>query len=69
MAAPLPRPLTGRLVGRIYLERGQPVEILVQWNGRGPRNVMIRRADGTRTIRPFRGLRRRKEGVPHKPLE
>lgn len=23
----------------------------------GPRNVMIRRADGTMTIRPFRGLR------------
>ncbi|MFJ9033227.1 hypothetical protein ACIRQP_32880 [Streptomyces sp. NPDC102274] len=33
-----------------------------RWPGRppaaGPRNVAIRRADGSTTIRPFRGLRR-----------
>jgi acetyl esterase len=49
--------MTG-IVGRTYYERGQPVVVLVQWNGKGPRNVMIERADGTRTVRPFRGLRR-----------
>jgi hypothetical protein len=56
------------IVGKTYLERGQPVEVLVQWaltvmvNGKksgGPRNVLIRRADGTRVVRPFRGLRKR----------
>lgn len=73
------------IVGRTYLEKGQPVKVLVQWRkpppgmfcavhfswlcgmgqgecrpGRksGPRNVLIERADGTRTVRPFRGLRR-----------
>lgn len=47
------------IVGRVYLEKGEPVTILVQWGpGGGPRNVGILRADGTRTIRPFRGLRR-----------
>lgn len=47
-----------------------PVVVLQRW-GRvdpegnhiptpgAPRNVLIRRADGTTTIRPFRGLRRR----------
>jgi acetyl esterase len=49
--------MTG-VVGRTYYERGLPVVVLIQWNGKGPRNVMIERADGTRTIRPFRGLRR-----------
>jgi acetyl esterase len=47
------------IVGRTYLERGQPVVILVQWGrGGGPRNVLIRRADGSTTVRPFRGLRK-----------
>lgn len=47
------------IVGRTYLERGQPVVVTVQWGpGGGPRNVRIRRADGTHTVRPFRGLRR-----------
>jgi hypothetical protein len=47
------------LVGRTYLERGQPVTILVQWGkGGGPRNVLVERADGSRTVRPFRGLRK-----------
>jgi hypothetical protein len=43
---------------RVYYEHGQPVEVIAWWVGRGPRNVLIRRADGTRTVRPFRGLRR-----------
>jgi hypothetical protein len=44
---------------RIYYERGQPVEVITWWGpGGGPRNVLIERADGTRVVRPFRGLRR-----------
>jgi hypothetical protein len=42
-----------------YYERGRPVEVITWWTGAGPRNVLIRREDGTRTVRPFRGLRRR----------
>jgi hypothetical protein len=53
------------IVGRWYLEDGKPVQILIQWGLKskgesygGPRNVMIyRRADRTRVVRPFRGLR------------
>jgi len=44
---------------RTYYERGQPVQILRWWGaGGGPRNVLIERGDGTRVVRPFRGLRR-----------
>jgi hypothetical protein len=43
---------------RFYYERGQPVEVITWWAGRGPRNVLIERGDGTRVVRPFRGLRR-----------
>lgn len=51
--------MTGSLVGRTYYERGEPVRILIQWGpGNGPRNVKIRRADGTEVVRPFRGLRK-----------
>lgn len=58
--------MTG-IVGRRYLLHGRVVEVLVQWGLRskgesygGPRNVRIRFLDdGTETIRPFRGLRRR----------
>ena len=47
------------MVGRTYLERGRPVVVLARWGpGGGPRNVLIRREDGTMTVRPFRGLRR-----------
>jgi hypothetical protein len=50
------------VIGRTYLERGQPVTLLIRWGpGGGPRNVMIRRADGTLIVRPFRGLRRTRE--------
>lgn len=51
------------VVGRTYLERGKPVVVLIGWGpGGGPRNVCIQRADGTRVVRPFRGLRRPKTG-------
>jgi acetyl esterase len=46
------------MVGRVYFERGQPVTVLIRWNGKGPRNVLIQRQDGSRVVRPFRGLRR-----------
>lgn len=50
------------MIGRTYLERGHPVTVLIRWNGKGPRNVAIRRADGSIVVRPFRGLRKTKEG-------
>ncbi|MGH3923011.1 MAG: hypothetical protein ACRDTT_09120 [Pseudonocardiaceae bacterium] len=50
------------VVGRTYVERGRPVVVLTAWGpGAGPRNVRIRRQDGTVVVRrPFRGLRRPK---------
>jgi hypothetical protein len=66
-----PPPRQDHITGRTHFEvgrviratrpelEGQPVVVLVRWNGKGPRNVWIRRSDGTETIRPFRGLRRR----------
>lgn len=48
----------GGMLGRIYYERGLPVVILRRWNGKGPRNVLIRRGDGSKIVRPFRGLRK-----------
>jgi acetyl esterase len=49
----------GYLAGRMYLERGAPVVVVTSWGpGGGPRNVAIRRPDGTVVVRPFRGLRR-----------
>lgn len=55
---PTPAYGPGAMVGRRYLERGQEVEVLAQWRGRGPRNVLICRADGALVVRPARGLRR-----------
>jgi hypothetical protein len=54
------RPHTaGCLIGRTYYDAGQPVVIVTAWGpGGGPRNVRVRREDGTTTVRPFRGLRR-----------
>ena len=53
---------TNNVIGRIYYERLRsewvPVRVLVQWNGGGPRNVLIEREDGSCVVRPFRGLRR-----------
>lgn len=34
------------------------VTVLTRWKGKGPRNVLVRRADGQMVVRPFRGLRR-----------
>ena len=60
------------IVGRTYLERGTPVVVLIGWGpGGGPRNVAIRRPDGSVTIRPFRGLRKPRPAspAPTKPCE
>lgn len=51
-------PDRGACAGRLYLERGRPVLVERGWRGPGPRNVLLLRSDGTRTVRPFRGLRR-----------
>lgn len=52
------------MIGRTYLERGRPVVVLIRWGpGGGPRNVLIRREDGTEVVRPFRGLRRPPEDL------
>ena len=59
------------IAGRTYLERGEPVVVLVQWRvgsgPTGPRNVLIRRADGSEAIRPFRGLRSVTPEAPSAP--
>ena len=56
------------IVGRTYLERGNPVVVLVQWRtghgSRSVRNVLIRRASGDLVVRPFRGLRKQPEPNP-----
>jgi acetyl esterase len=53
---------------RTYLERGKTVVLLTRWGaGGGPRNVLILREDGTRVVRPFRGLRRAVEERPAAP--
>ena len=46
-----------QMIGRTYFERGIPVVVLIRWNGKGPRNVLIQRPDGKKVVRPFRGLR------------
>ena len=46
------------MIGRTYLEGGRPVTVLARWSGKGPRNVLVRREDGSHVVRPFRGLRR-----------
>lgn len=68
------------IVGRVYLEHGTPVTVIVQWRQQpkverlnlpglealkttSPRNVLIERADGTRVVRPFRGLRKPAPGA------
>jgi acetyl esterase len=51
------------MIGRTYLERGRPVTVLIRWSGKGLRNVLVLREDGTRVVRPFRGLRRIAETV------
>jgi len=46
------------MIGKTYLERGKPVVVLIRWNGKDPRNVLIQRHDGEKVVRPFRGLRK-----------
>jgi len=47
------------VIGRSYVENGRRVVVLMRWGeGSGPRNVLIEREDGSRVVRPFRGLRR-----------
>lgn len=46
------------MIGRVYLERGQPVTVRARWGkGGGPRNVLIERESGLLVVRSFRGLR------------
>jgi hypothetical protein len=55
--------MADRITGTTYLERGKPVTVLARRGpGGGPRNVLIERADGSKAVRPFRGLRRLREG-------
>lgn len=53
------------VIGRTYLERGQPVVVVLRgsWRTGAPRNVLVRRADGSLVVRPFRGLRRPPPGI------
>jgi hypothetical protein len=46
------------VIGRTYLDRGEPVVVVARWSGSGPRNVLVRGRDGRLVVRPFRGLRR-----------
>jgi acetyl esterase len=48
------------VIGDVYLLRGEPVMVLARadWRKGTPRNVLLLLADGTQTVRPFRGLRR-----------
>lgn len=62
------------MTDRTYLERGEPVVVLIRWatvpaaaagviwhrppRRNAPRNVLIERAHGTLVVRPFRGLRK-----------
>jgi hypothetical protein len=53
--------------GNSYLEHGRPVRVLVRWSGKKCRNVLIERTDGTRVVRPFRGLRKLPPETPQGP--
>ena len=57
------------MIGRTYLERGRPVVVVARADFRtgAPRNVLVRRADGTLVVRPFRGLRRAPEALGAAP--
>ncbi len=44
--------------GRVYLLNGEPVVLLCRSIGPGPRNALFLRPDGSKTCRPFRGVRR-----------
>lgn len=56
------------LVGRRYLLGAQVVTVEIGWGpGATVRNVGLRLADGTFTVRPFRGLRRIPAHLPANP--
>lgn len=55
------------MIGRTYFDHGRPGVVETRWavtakpapgQKHAPRNVLIRREDGTRVVRPFRGLRK-----------
>lgn len=58
------------IVGTTYLLAGVPVKVLARWRAAAPqavttgmtsvtpRNVLLELPDGSRTVRPFRGLRK-----------
>ena len=48
------------MIGRVYRLAGEHVMVLARADfiPGTPRNVLILRADGSMTVRPFRGLRR-----------
>lgn len=51
--------LEGGMVGKVYLEKGEPVTVLAQWRGKGcPRNVVVGDTRGDTKVRPSRGLKR-----------
>lgn len=57
------------MIGKTYLARNWnrqgpwfPVVVLARWNGKGKgkRNVLVQKEDGTKYVRPFWGLRKPK---------
>jgi acetyl esterase len=52
------------MIGKTYLERGNPILVLARWDTKVPktkRSVLIQRQDGSLVVRPFRGLRKIQE--------
>ena len=61
MAAALDRTYVGdRLSRPELLRKGRPCRVLCTWRRRGPHNVLVEFADGSRTICPVRGIRKRR---------
>lgn len=58
--------MSGNMVGRSYTLRGEPVTVVIQWRTgvkgapRGPRNVLVRRSDGSLDVVESRPLRKPK---------
>lgn len=52
--------MTAYTPGRVYMLAGEPVLLLCVANGPkgSPRNALVMRPNGTKIVRPFRGLRR-----------
>lgn len=45
------------MINRWYICKGECVQVLCRWAGKGPRNVLVRTEGGRMFVRPFRGLR------------